>query len=45
MHSEKTVKQKRKQFRQRIEATTRDVLWKKMFLKISQNLQEGPQLY
>ena len=41
MHSEKTVKQKRKLFRQRIEATTRGVLLKKMFIKISQNSQEG----
>ena len=45
MHPEKTVKQKRKLFWQRIEAATRDVPWKKMFLKISQNPQEGLQLY
>ena len=29
MHSEKAVKQKRKLFRQRIEAATSGVLWKK----------------
>ena len=45
MHSEKTVQQKRKLFQQKIEAATRGVLWKKMFLKISQNSQEGLQLY
>ena len=44
MDSEKTVKQKRKLFRQRIEAATRSVLWTKMFLKISQDSQEGLQL-
>ena len=41
----KTVKQKRKLFRQRIEASTGGVLGKKVFLKISQNSQEGLQLY
>ena len=40
MHSEKIVKQKRKLFRQRIEAATEGVPWKKLFLKISQNSQE-----
>ena len=44
MHSEKTVKQKKKLFLQRMEAATRGVLWKKMFLKIPQNSQEGLQL-
>ena len=39
MHSEKTVQQKRKLFQLRIEAATRGVLLKKIFLKISQNLQ------
>ena len=43
--SEKTVKQKRKLLRQRIEAATRGVLWKKMFLNISQNTQESLQRY
>ena len=41
MHSEKIVKQKRKLFRQRIEAATDGVPWKKLFLKIAQNSQEN----
>ena len=45
MHSEKTVKQKRKLFGESMEAATRGVVWKKMFLQNSQNSQEGLQLY
>ena len=45
MYSEKTVQQKGKLFQKRIEAATTGVLWKKMFLRISQNSQEGLQLY
>ena len=45
MHSEKTAQQKRKLFSYRIEAATRRVVWKKMFLKISQKWQESLQLY
>ena len=35
MHSEKTVKQKRKLFWQRIEAATRGALWKKNEKKVA----------
>ena len=41
MHSEKIVKQKRKLFWQRIEAATRGVLWEKVYLKTSKNIQEN----
>ena len=44
MHSEKTVKQKRKLFWQRIEAATRDALWKKNEKKVTDGVS-GSDIY